>query len=387
MFDMKKQLQWSKLKVGLVVTLAILTLFTAVFFAGNIEQIFLPRIELKAQFQDVKGLRRGAPVWIFGTEVGSVKNIHLSPAHGAIVTMSVDKRAQGFIKKDSQASILTMGLLGDKYVELSPGSPSAEPIHPREIIKGSAQIEFSDIMGTAAITIEKLDELIIKLDRFVAKIETGQGTIAKFFTDPAVYNNLNNTTHTLSLLLEDIKNSQGTIKMLIEDPSLYHKMLTAASSIEELSRTINESSGTLKRLVEDPSLYNKALAAISSIEELSRRMNESSGTLKRLVEDPSLYNKTLAAASSIEEFGRKLNEGSGSLRRLIESPELYENLSKASAELSSILERIDKGEGVAGALIRDEELAKELKSTIIELEGLMKDIKDHPKKYFKFSIF
>jgi ABC-type Fe3+-hydroxamate transport system substrate-binding protein len=42
---------------------------------------------------------------------------------------------------------------------------------------------------------------------------------------------------------------------------------------------------------------------------------------------------------------------------------------------------------VAGAFIRDEELTQELKSTIMELKELMKDIKDHPKKYFKFSIF
>jgi len=353
MFDTKKQLRWSKLKVGLVITLALLTLFLAIFFAGNIEEIFLPKIEFKAQFQDVKGLRKGAPVWLFGTEVGSVKNIQLSPVHGTIVTLSVNKGAQGFIKKDSQASILTMGLLGDKFVELGTGSPLAEPIQPGETIKGTAQIEFSDIMGTAAVAIGKMGEFINKLDHLVVKIEEGQGTIAKFFTDPAIHDNLKNTTHTLSVLLEDIKNSQGTIKMLIEDPSLYNRMLTAASTIEEFSR----------------------------------RINESSGTLKRLVEDPSLYNKTFAAVSSIEEFGRKLNEESGTLRRLIESPELYENLRKASALLSSILERIDKGEGVAGAFIRDEELAQELKSTIMELKELMKDIKDHPKKYFKFSLF
>lgn len=387
MFDIKKQLRWSKLKVGSVITLALLTLFLAIFFAGNIEEIFLPKIELKAQFRDVKGLRKGAPVWIFGTEVGSVKNIQLSPVHGTLVTLSVNKTAQAFIKKDSQASILTMGLLGDKFVELSTGSPLAEPIHPGELIKGTAQIEFSDIMGTAAIAIGKLGELITKLDRFVVKIETGQGTFAKFFSDPTVYDNLKSSTHTLSLLLENMKNSQGTIKMLIEDPSLYNKMLTAASSVEELSRRINESSGTLKQFVEDPSLYHKTLAAVSSIEEFGRRMNESSGTLKRLVEDPSLYNRTLAAASSIEEFSRKLNEESGTLRRLIESPELYENLRKASADFSSILERIDKGEGLAGAFIGDEELTKELKTAIEELKELMKDIKDHPKKYIKFSIF
>jgi phospholipid/cholesterol/gamma-HCH transport system substrate-binding protein len=309
-----------------VITLALLIMIVAIFFAGGIKEMFSPRIELKAQFMDAKGLRRGAPVWIFGTEVGSVKNIELDPVHGAIVTISVDKSVQKFIKRDAQANILTMGLLGDKYIELSTASSLAEPIHPEEIIKGGTQIEFSDIMVTVAVAIGKMGEFITKLDNLVVKMEKSEGTVAKFFKDPAIYDNLNQTTKKLSLLLEDIANSRGTMKMLIEDPSLYNKLLTATSSIEEFSKKLNESHGTLKKLVEDP--------------------------------------------------------------------ELYENLNRGSKQLSSILERIDKGEGLAGDFLRNEELAKELSEALLEfkklsseLEALVKDIKGHPKKYLKFSIF
>jgi hypothetical protein len=82
------------------------------------------------------------------------------------------------------------------------------------------------------------------------------------------------------------------------------------------------------------------------------------------------------------------------LKKLIEDPELYENLNRASSRLSSILEGVEKGKGMAGALVSDEELAKELRDLLLELrklsselEGLAKDIKEHPKKYFKFSLF
>jgi phospholipid/cholesterol/gamma-HCH transport system substrate-binding protein len=367
MLDIEKQLRWSKLRVGLVITLALFTLIVAVFFAGGIEEIFSPKIELKAQFWDVKGLRKGAPVWIFGTEIGSVRDINLDPIYGTIVTLSINKRAMGFIKKDSQASILTMGLLGDKYIELSPGSPQSGPIHLRDMIKGTTQIELKDVMETSAMTVEKMTEFITKLGNLVTKIERGEGTVAKFLTDPSIYNNLSKATQTLSTSLEDIKNSKGTLKMLIEDPSLYNKML----------------------------------AATSQIEAFSRKLNEGHGTLQRLVEDPSLYNKMLAATSQIEAFSRKLSEGHGTLQRLVEDPELYENLQKGSKQLSTILERINQGEGLAGALIRDEELTREVKETFVkfqeltveidalstELKALVKDIKDHPKKYFKFSIF
>jgi len=319
MFDRRKQLMWSKLKVGIIVTLALSTLFMAVFFAGTIQDIFLPKVELKAQIQDVKGLRKGAPVWISGIEVGLVDSIDLDPVYGTIIVISVNKSAMGYIKKDSQASVLTMGLLGDKYIEVTTGSPYAESIKPGETIKGAAQVDLKDVMEVSTVSIQRLSDFIKKLENLLTKIEKGEGTVSKFLTDPAVYDNLRDTTKTLSLIAQDVKNSHGTFKLLIEDTSLYNKML--------------------------------------------------------------------AASSSLEEFVRKLNEGNGTLKKLIEDAALYENLNKSSLQLSSILERIDKGEGIAGSLINDKQLTTELKGTISELKELTKDIKEHPKKYFKFSIF
>jgi phospholipid/cholesterol/gamma-HCH transport system substrate-binding protein len=343
MFDTKKQLRWSKMKAGLVITLALLILLVAVFFAGDIQNLFLKKTELKIQFKDVVGLRKGAPVWILGIEEGSVKNITLDPIHGVIVTIAVNKNALEFVKKDSRATVLTMGLLGDKYIGLSTGSPSEEPIRPGETIKGLTEVGLRDVMN----------QFMERMDSLVTTIQKGQGTIAKLLNDPALYNDLARATHNLSALLDDIKNSRGTLRLLLEDASV----------------------------------YNKILAATSSMEEFARRINGSSGTLKNLIENPALYNKILAAASQIEEFSRKLNESQGTLKEIIENPELYKHLVGDSKQLSSILESIDQGKGIAGALIKDQELLGELKGTITELKKLLKDIEEHPRRYFKFSLF
>lgn len=353
MFDLKKQLMWSKLKVGIVITLALLTLFFTVFFAGGIETLLSPAAELKAQIQDVKGLRNGAPVWLSGIEIGSVKGIQLHPEYGAIVTLSVKKSALPFIKKDSHARVLTIGLLGDKYIELSGGSPGTGQILPGDTIRGVAQIELKDIMDTSVMSIEKLTGFIGRLDTLVARIEKGDGTVAKFISDPALYDNLRDTTKNLSLAIKDVKDARGTMKLLIEDPTLYNKMVTATSSVEEFGK----------------------------------KLTDGSGTVSKLVDDPTLYNRMVSATSSIEDFSKKLTEGSGTLKKLAEDPALYDNLSEASLRLSSILERIDKGEGVAGALVKDQDLAKELKEIVAEIKELTKDIKDNPKRYFKFSVF
>lgn len=385
MFEMRKRLRWSKLKVGVVITFALLILLIAVFFAGGIEKIFSPKVEIKVQFNDVRGLRKGAPVWIFGTEVGSVKEIQLDRYLGAMVTITLRRQFQAFLKKDARATIMTMGLLGDKYIELSTGSPKAEPLGKGEIIQGLVPLEISEIMETAGTSIGRVGDVIQRLDNLILKIDEGEGTLSKFLTDPAIYDHLNRSVQSLSLILEEVRGSQGTLRRLLEDPTLYHRGVSAVASLEEVAKKtketvgemgqmVNESQGTFKRLLEDPSLFEKALAAVSALEQTVKNVEP-------LVQE-------------LEAFGKGLNAKRGTLRQMIEDPSLYENLNQSATHLSSILKRVDEGEGLAGALLKDQELIKELENTLKEFRGtaeelraLLRDLKANPKRYLKFSLF
>lgn len=326
MSERSRQLTWAKLRVGAVITAAVLLIFLTILFAGGIETLFVPKVKIKARIPDVKGLRTGAPVWIAGIEVGSVKSMSLDPATGTIVVMSINKDSLKFVRADSKATVMTMGLLGDKYIELGGGSSSSRQIRPGDIVAGSAQIDMTDLMAASSESIGKITMLAERVGSFIEQIEKGEGLASKLLKDPAVYNNLKETTASMAALLKDFQQSKGTIKMLIDDPSLYRGMLSATESVDR--------------------------------------------------------------------FGATLNQGSGSLRKLAEDPALYNNLEKASRQLTIVLADIEGGKGTAGALIKDEQLAGELKKTIgglkdtiEELKGLTQDIRNNPKKFFKFSLF
>lgn len=340
MFDIKKQLMWSKLKVGLVITTTLAILFLTVFFAGSIERLFQPKAEITAWIEDVKGLRAGAPVWLSGVEIGSVKGISLHPEQGALVAMSINKDALSFIRADSYAYIMTAGLLGDKHIELSAGSAKAKPLVPGDVIKGKSQIDFRDVMEAGATSIQKMTSFIDTLEDVLVQFEKAEGTVAKFLTDPSIYNNLKAATESLAIVMDDINKQRGTLGLLLNDPSLYNSLVSTTYRLDGLSGKLDEGA-----------------------------------------------DRMIAAASSIEEFGKKLNDSRGTLHKLIEDDELYNNINNASERLNSILASIDRGEGTAGALIKDEEIAAELKKTIAEFRILINDIKSDPKKYFKFSIF
>ncbi len=353
MFDLKKQLRWAEMKVGVIISLALVILFFSVFFAGSIERMVHPKVRIKAAIPDVKGLKGGAPVWVYGLEEGTVEDISLDPKYGTVVTISVYKSVLGYLKKDSTASVLTMGLLGDKYIELTPGASDAEPLKAGDMIRGTTQLDMKDVMETGASSIKKINDFIEKMGNLVEKLET----------------------------------SKGTLGMLIEDPGLYNNLKESAKHLSHITKEIDSGRGTLGMLVNDPQLYERLSSTSKSLEGFSRKLETGTGTLNRLVEDDLLYTRLSGAAASLDEFGKKLNKSSGTINRLVEDPELYDNLNNASRRMTSILERIDNGEGAAGLLVKDEQLAGEVKEAVVQLKKLMEDIREQPKKYFKFSIF
>jgi phospholipid/cholesterol/gamma-HCH transport system substrate-binding protein len=353
MFDLKKQIRWAQITSGIIISIALVILFLGVFFAGSIERIINPKVSIEAAISDVKGLKKGAPVWVYGIEEGSVEDISLDPKYGTVVRISVYKKVIGVLKKDATASVLTMGLLGDKYVELSPGSQNATPLAPGDMIHGTAQIDLKDMMETGGQSIKKVTEFIDKMGGLVEKIEASNGTFSRFLDDPSLYDNLKESSRNLAAITEDIKEGRGTIGLLMKDPSLYERL--SASS--------------------------------KSMESFSRKLESGSGTLNKLLDDDVLYTKLVGAASSAEEVGKKLNSSSGTIGKLIANPELYENLNLASQRISVILEKIEKGEGAAGLLVGDNETAEELKETVKELRMLTEDIRKQPRRYFKFSLF
>ncbi|HKN18146.1 MAG TPA: MlaD family protein [Dissulfurispiraceae bacterium] len=326
MFDMKKQLRWSKLKVGVVISIALALLVVTVFFAGGIQDLISSKVIIKAQMKDVKGLRRGAPVWVSGIEIGFVKHISLDSQYGTLVTMLIQKSALPYIRNDSYANVITQGLLGDKYIELTGGTFEAGQMKPGSIIKGAAQLEVKDLVEASAKSMAKVTEFVNKVDKILEHFEKSQGTVAKLMQDPALYDNLKQSSTTLLAILKEFNESEGSAKMFIKDPSVYNNMLAASSSLEKFSRTMNEGNGTLKKLIESPEIYDNLDSASRKLDSVLSAIDSGKGTAGELIKD-----KELAA-------------------------QLKETVSGLSEAVS-------------------------------ELKQLTRDVRANPKKYFKFSIF
>ncbi|MCS7164208.1 MAG: MlaD family protein [Thermodesulfovibrio sp.] len=288
MFDRKKQLKWASLKVGVVITLTLLIIFFVVVFSGGIQDLLKEKTSLNIYIEDVKGLRKGAPVRVAGIDVGTVKEIKLSKEHGVVVKVSIEKEVLEYLKSDAKATVQTIGLLGDKYIEIFPGN-SQEKFDVSKGLYGYPQTEIREIITVATSTMTKIEGLIQRVDSLITKIENSQGSIAKLINDPSLYNNLNSLVLDLKKTLEEIKS--GSIGMIARDEELYQRLSNTLKNFEETSKKIYTQQGTLGKIINDPSLYESLLRSSQKLDNFLQEIERSEGTLKLLISDKTLADE------------------------------------------------------------------------------------------------
>ncbi|WP_297212533.1 MULTISPECIES: MlaD family protein [Thermodesulfovibrio] len=299
MFDRKKQLKWASLKVGIVITLTIGIIFFVILFSGGIQSLLKERVSFNIYISDVKGLRKGATVRIAGVDVGEVNQINLSMSHGTIVKVSVDKDVLPYLKADAKATVQTIGLLGDKYIEIFTGD-STQPLDLSKGIVGYPQIEAREIMVNASSTLNKIESFISKLDLLIGKIDKSEGTIPKLLSDPTLYNNLNTSVLELRETIREIR--YGSIGMLARDKDLYEKVNRSVKNIEEISNKITSSEGTLGKLVNDSTLYDKLLSSSERLNGLLTEVEKSEGTLNLLIKDKKTAEDLKQTINELKEL-------------------------------------------------------------------------------------
>jgi len=137
-----------ELWVGLFVAAGILALAMLAFKVGNLTSAdVLDGYKITARFDNVGGLKVKAAVTMAGVRIGRVSAISFDDnRYQAVVTMDIDGRYKN-IPKDSSASILTSGLLGDQYIGIEPGGDEAYLKDGDTIIRTQSALVLEKLIG------------------------------------------------------------------------------------------------------------------------------------------------------------------------------------------------------------------------------------------------
>ena len=190
-------------RLGAFVVGSLLIFAAAIFLIGDKQFLFGRTYRLNAPFDNVAGLDEAAPVRAGGVRVGIVDRIQMPRQSGerVVVEMELDNSTREVIKKDSIATIVTEGLLGNKYVSISFGSKESESVRDGDVVQTQPPLDYSDlakkaneIMDTTKGALGNVVEATGDLKSITSKIDRGQGTIGALVNDKEMYRNLNATT-------------------------------------------------------------------------------------------------------------------------------------------------------------------------------------------------
>lgn len=176
-------------KLGIFIFIGSALLVIGIFMLGNKEALFKPTFIVKAYFHNVEGLRNGAPVKLSGIDAGAVQNISVVGDSVSLieVKMRLLDEIRHFITVNTQAEIQTEGLVGNKFVSIRVGEVGGEPIKDGGVILAKEPVSFADIIQETQGIMGYTKEMTRDLADIINRINKGEGTIGKIFTDDALY--------------------------------------------------------------------------------------------------------------------------------------------------------------------------------------------------------
>jgi len=353
----QKQLKWSQLKVGLTVILASLTLGLLLLLMSGTGGLFTPKIVIRSYFDNASGLREGAPVRLNGVDVGNVTTIRVvsDPARQVSpveVTMKVTTKYHANLRKDSVTLLSTAGVLGETYIDIDSSQAKGPEAQDGDELKAQFVPDFQDVVRASQGTLQNLDALEKRVDRILAFVESGNGSVGKLIYDPSLYNRLNAAVNQLQGVMVQVTQGKGTLGKLISDDTLYTKLNATLDKVNGLIDDLNAGKGTAGKLLKDDALYNNA--------------NETIANVKKLTED--------------------INAGKGAIGKLAKDQAFADKLQNVINKLSDISDQLAAGQGTAGKLLQDPSLFNNANQMLMESRELVKAVREDPKKYLTIRL-
>ncbi|HEY9516217.1 MAG TPA: MlaD family protein [Gemmatimonadaceae bacterium] len=300
---------WDELKVGALIIAALAIVVIAVVKLGEAASLFAERYELVTLLGNASGLREGGSVTVAGQLAGTVEHIELLPPDGDTtrnlrVVMELDESLRQQVRLDSRVKLKSLGLLGDKVLDISPGTPRYAALSAGDTVPSLPSVDYEQVIEQASTAVGDLVLL----------------------------------THDLRTITEGMSRGEGTMGQLLTNRSLYDQLTTTLTGVNALLARVQKPTGTLGRLMDDPALYDHLSSVTVQLDTVLRQMRSTSGTFGRLLYDDTLYSRMLSATTTADSVLGLVAGGDGFAARMLTDQQLYDQLNKTLTELNSILE-------------------------------------------------
>jgi phospholipid/cholesterol/gamma-HCH transport system substrate-binding protein len=349
----QQEVRWSQLKVGILVIVALVTLTVLILLmSGSVGGLFSPKLKLRSYFENAAGLKVGAPVMLEGVAVGEVKSIRLvsDPSRKLTpveVVMQISGQYRSGLHRDSKSALNTIGVLGDTVVDINSQLATGPLVQNGDELPTTETPSLTDVIKASQGTIEQLNTILAKVN----------------------------------LLADNLVDNKGSIGLLLNSPDLYNKANDAVTHLQQLLDGVTSGKGSIGKLVTDDQLYNRLNDTTAKLQDIATQIDEGKGSVGKLVKDPELYNNANQTIAKLNSLMTDINAGKGGLGVVAKDPQFAAQLKDSVAKLDDLLAQIDAGQGSVGKLMKDPSLYNNADQMLVETRGLIKAVRENPKKY------
>ncbi|MCK5376998.1 MAG: MCE family protein, partial [Acidobacteria bacterium] len=287
---------------------------------------------------------------------GFVEEISLSPEpdeERITVRFTLDEVYTERIREDTIVSIKTIGLLGDKYLEIRSGSPAAARVLEGGLLPSRDPAEMEEFLTGGEDLMENLIAISSSMMVILRRVEAGEGLLGELTQVPTSGEKLSDmvkdTLASLRYTLVRIEEGQGLLGRLINDDQFADDLITR---IDDSARSMGDVAATIST---DLKREDTAYAVLLRDPEGARMMRESLSAMR---------DATQALAAAVEE----LATGEGTLPRLMKDKEyadgFLDDLAAMMQNLQSVTAKLDRGDGTAGAFINDPQVYQDLEHVL-----------------------
>jgi phospholipid/cholesterol/gamma-HCH transport system substrate-binding protein len=355
----QQEVRWSQLKVGVIVLISSVILVALLFLMTSSAGmgILSHKLTVVTYFVNSAGLKTGAAVNLEGVTIGTVKSVTIDNAPARKLTpvkvvMKLNEKYAVDLKKDSKASLSTVGVLGDTVVDINSQFAVGPRLQDGDELKTLETPSLSDVVKASQGTIESLNVILAKVNVIVDNVETGKGTIGQLINNPDLLNKANNAIDQLTTLERNINAGKGSIGKLVTDDSLYNRLNDTAAKLQDIASNVDSGKGTAGLLLKDDSLYKN-------------------------------LNSTVAHANSLLADA---DAGKGGLGLMLKDPKFRQDLSSTLAQVNTLVSGVNQGRGTLGKLATDDAAYTNLNKLLTASTDLVNAIRSDPKKYLTIHL-
>lgn len=277
------------------------------------------------------------------------------------MVLKIETDYTGWIKKDSEVSIGSIGLLGDNYVNISIGRLPDPPANTPEgyiYIEGVSEATIHQLLMSANDLMSTFGDISSRVKSIMAKVDKGEGTIGQLVNNSVLHDSFLGATRSLG----DTLNKAGVVM-----------------------NDLHESRGTIGQLIHSTELYDQIKGTITELRVFSAKLN-SGGTVDKLVRDPQLYDNLKSVTARLDRVMERVEKGEGTLGKLSKDEAFYAEARDSMKHIHALLGQIEEGKGTMGKLMQDQTAFDNLNQALSELVKFLYDFRQNPKKYLKIKV-